>query len=66
MEAVNIVNDFEEVYEEYERKSPIPMHSVMLEKNLQSEEEPLGLCMGLRFALPISLLIWSIIIWVFI
>ena len=66
MEALNIVNDFEEVCEEYERKSPILLHSVMPEKILQSEDESLGLCMGLRFAVPISLLLWGVIIWVFI
>ena len=65
MEAVNIANNFEEAYEEYERESPLLMRSVMLEKILQSEEEPLGLCMGLRLAVPISLLMWGIIIWVF-
>ena len=57
MEAVDFVNDFEEDYEEYERESPFLM---------QSENEPLGLFMGLRFAVPISLLFWGFIIWVFI
>ncbi len=65
MEAVNIANNFQEAYEEHERESPLLMRSVMIEKILQSEEEPLGLCMGLRFAVPISLLMWGIIIWVF-
>ena len=66
MEAVNIANNFEEAYdEENERESPLLLRSVMLEKILQSEEEPLGLCMGLRVAVPISLLMWGIIIWVF-
>jgi hypothetical protein len=66
MEAVNIANTFEEAYEEYERESPPLLQSVMLEKRRQSEEDPLGLCMGLKFALPVSLLIWGMIIWVFI
>ncbi len=65
MEAVNIANNFEEAYEEYERESLLLPQSVMPEEILQSEEEPLGLCMGLRFAVPISLLMWGIIIWVF-
>ncbi len=65
MEAVNIANNFQEAYEEHERESLLLMPPVMQEEILQSEEEPLGLCMGLRFAVPISLLMWGIIIWVF-
>ncbi len=65
MEAVNIANNFEEAYEEYERESLLLPQSVMPEEILQSENDPLRFFKGLIFALPISLLIWGIIIWVF-
>jgi len=65
MEALNIANNFEEVYEECEREPVLPLRSVRLDNILQSEDEPLGLFMGLRFAVPISLLMWGIILWVF-
>ena len=63
MEAVNIVNNFEEADEEYEREPPVLLQSVMLDKILQSEDKPLRLCEGLGIAVPISLLMWGFIIW---
>ncbi len=65
MEAVNIANNFEEAYEEHERESLLLMQPVMQEEILQPENDPLRFFKGLIFALPISLLIWGIIIWVF-
>ena len=65
MEAVNIANNFEKAYEEYEQESLLLMQSVMQEEILQSENDPLRLCKGLIFAVPISLIMWGIIIGIF-
>jgi hypothetical protein len=64
MESVNIANIYEEALEEYEQESPLLMQSVMQEEILQPDIGPNRLFRGLIFALPISLLIWGIIIWV--
>ena len=64
MEAVNIANNFEEAYEEYERESFLLPQSVMPKEILHSEYDPLRFCKGLITALPISLLMWGIIIWI--
>jgi hypothetical protein len=63
MEAVNIVNNFEEDHEECVRESPVLLQSVMLDKILQSENGPDPFFKGLIFAVPISLLMWGFIIW---
>jgi hypothetical protein len=65
MEALNIANNFEEAYEDYEREPLLLVEPVTPKEILQPEEEPLELCMGLRFAVPISLLMWGGLIWVF-
>jgi len=65
MEALDIANNFEETYEDYEREPLLLLPSVTQKEILQSEGEQLGLFMGLRFAVPISLLMWGILIWVF-
>jgi len=65
MEAVNIANNFEEAYEEYEQESLLWMQSVMPEEILQSENDQPRFFKGFIFAVPISLIMWGIIIWVF-
>lgn len=65
MEAVSIANNYEETYVENERESPLLPPSVIPEEIFQSENDPLRFCRGLVFALPISLLLWGLIIWVF-
>ena len=57
MEAVNnIAKNFEEAYEEYDQESPLLV---------QSENGTNPFFRGLIFAVPISFLMWGIIIWVF-
>ena len=65
MEAINIAYNLNEAYEEYGQDSSLIMEPVTQEEILQPEEEPLGLFKGLIFALPISLLMWGFLIWVF-
>lgn len=65
MEAVNLVNNFEEIYEDYEQESPLLTQSAIPKEILQSDNDPLRFCKGLVFALPIGLLIWGIILWAF-
>ena len=65
MEAAIIANIYEKPYEEYGQETQISTLSMKEEKILQPEEEPLGLCRGLIYAIPISLLIWGVIIWPF-
>ena len=65
MEAVSIANNYEENYLKNERESLFFPPSVMPEKIFQSENDPLRFCRGLIFGLPVSLLLWGIIIWVF-
>ena len=65
MEAVKIVNNFEEVYEDYEQESAFLPRSAIPEEILKSDNDPLRFCKGLVFALPIGLLMWCIIIWAF-
>jgi hypothetical protein len=65
MEAVNIVNNFEEVYEDYEQESRLLPQSAIPEEILQSDSDPLRFCKGLFFALPIGLLMWGLLMWAF-
>ena len=65
MDAINIAYNLDEAYDEYGQESSLMMESVTQKEILQPEEEPLGLCKGLIFALPISLLMWGFLIWVF-
>jgi hypothetical protein len=55
MESVNIAKNYEEGFEEYEQKSPLLMPSKI---------RPNRFFEGLIFAIPISLVIWGIIIFV--
>lgn len=59
MESVNIVNNYEDAFEEYEQESFL----LIQEEILQSKIRPNRFFRGLIFSLPISLLIWGIIIW---
>ena len=65
MEAVNNANNFEEAHKEYEQESLLPMQSVMQEEIFQSENRPDPFFRGLIYGVPISLLMWGIIIWAF-
>jgi hypothetical protein len=55
MESVNIAKNYEEAFEEHEQESPLLMPS-KIRSNRFFE--------GLIFAIPISLVIWGIIIYV--
>ncbi len=63
MEAVNNANNFKEAHEEYEQESPLLMRPVMEQEIFQSENGPDPFFKGLIFGVPISLLMWGIIIW---
>ncbi|MEJ2725094.1 MAG: hypothetical protein P8175_10710 [Deltaproteobacteria bacterium] len=65
MEAVNIADNFEEAYEEYEQQSLLSVQSVIPEEILPQEDGPNRFFKGLFFALPISVLLWGIAIWIF-
>ena len=65
MDSVNIAKNFEEVCEEYDQESLLSTQSALQKEILKSENESDGFFKGLFFALPISLLMWCIIIWVF-
>lgn len=64
MESVKSAIIFEEAREEYEQESLLSLRSAMHKEILQSENWPAPLFRGLIFALPVSLLMWGIIIWV--
>jgi predicted HAD superfamily hydrolase len=64
MESVNIANNYEEAFKEHEQESPLLMQLLMQEEILRSKIRPNRFFKGLIFALPISLFMWSIIIWV--
>jgi len=65
MDSVNITKNFEEVCEEYDQVSILSNPSDMQKEILQSENESDGFFKGLFFAIPISLFMWALIIWVF-
>lgn len=65
MEAAIIANNYEEAYDQYGQETQLSIQSIRREEILRTEEEPLGLCKGLRFAIPISLLLWGVILWLF-
>lgn len=55
MESVNIAKNYKEAFEEYEQESPLLMPSKI---------RPNRFFEGLIFAIPISLVMWGIIIYV--
>jgi hypothetical protein len=65
MESVKTANILKETCEENEQESPISMQSGSYREILQSEDCPVPVFRGLIFALPISLLMWGTIIWIF-
>jgi hypothetical protein len=66
MESARIANNYEKASEEeYEQESLLLIQSEMQEEIFQSENGPVPFYRGWIFAVPISLLMWGIIIWAF-
>ena len=65
MDSINIAKRFKEVCEKCDQESLLSSQPAMQNEILKSKNESNGFFMGLFFAIPLSLLFWGIIIWVF-